>query len=152
MTRVFLSIGIKAMLDGTLAREAARERDREQRLEELLAQVAGVGRVAVMVTLSQSGEVHYAVDRNTTASSSTEKDAQGGTRTTTNETAQDRTLLVGDRALITRETTPAVAGVVIVAEGGGDVLVRDALTRAAATLAGVEVNRVQVLEMGGHQE
>jgi len=33
--RVFLLIGLKAMLDGTLAREAARERDRERILEEL---------------------------------------------------------------------------------------------------------------------
>ena len=33
--RVFLLIGLKAVLDGTLAREAARERDRERILEEL---------------------------------------------------------------------------------------------------------------------
>jgi hypothetical protein len=33
--RVLLPIGIKAMLDGTLAREATRERDRQHVLEEL---------------------------------------------------------------------------------------------------------------------
>jgi len=33
--RVFLLIGLKAVLDGTLAREATRERDRERILEEL---------------------------------------------------------------------------------------------------------------------
>ena len=33
--RVLWSIGIKAMLDGTLAREAARERNRAAVLEEL---------------------------------------------------------------------------------------------------------------------
>jgi hypothetical protein len=35
VTRVLLSIGIKAALDGTLAREAARERERQHVLEEL---------------------------------------------------------------------------------------------------------------------
>ena len=33
--RVFLSIGLKAMLDGTLAREVTRERDRQRLIEEL---------------------------------------------------------------------------------------------------------------------
>jgi hypothetical protein len=35
VTRIFLSIGIKALLDGSLAREAQRERDQQRRLEEL---------------------------------------------------------------------------------------------------------------------
>jgi hypothetical protein len=34
--RILLKIGVKAQLDGTLAREAARERDRERILDELL--------------------------------------------------------------------------------------------------------------------
>ena len=37
--RVLLRIGIKAMLDGTLGREAARERDRERIIEELAARI-----------------------------------------------------------------------------------------------------------------
>ena len=36
VTRVVFQVGVKAMLDGTLAREAARERDRERILGELL--------------------------------------------------------------------------------------------------------------------
>jgi hypothetical protein len=36
VSRVILRIGIKALLDGTLGREAARERDRERVLGELL--------------------------------------------------------------------------------------------------------------------
>jgi hypothetical protein len=39
--RVLLPIGIKAMLDGTLAREAARERDRQRLLEELDRKLRG---------------------------------------------------------------------------------------------------------------
>jgi hypothetical protein len=35
VTRVFLRIGLKAVLDGTLAREAARDRDRERTFAEL---------------------------------------------------------------------------------------------------------------------
>ena len=39
MTRVLFPIYVKALFDGSLDREAARERDREQRLEELTRQL-----------------------------------------------------------------------------------------------------------------
>jgi hypothetical protein len=39
--RVLLKIGVKAALDGTLAREAARERDRERLLTELARREVG---------------------------------------------------------------------------------------------------------------
>jgi hypothetical protein len=42
VTRVFLSIGIKAMLDGTLDRELARERNRQRALDELARQFEAI--------------------------------------------------------------------------------------------------------------
>jgi len=41
--RILLKIGVKAMLDGTLDREATRERDRQRILEELTRREFGVG-------------------------------------------------------------------------------------------------------------
>ena len=55
--RVFLSIGLKAMLDGTLAREVTRERNRQRLLDELdrklrqrAEQTAGANRVTTPTT------------------------------------------------------------------------------------------------------
>jgi len=42
--RVFLSIGLKAMLNGTLDREAARERDGQRLLEDARPQTPPAGR------------------------------------------------------------------------------------------------------------
>ena len=39
--RIFLRVGLKAVLDGTLAREAARERDRQRILAELTRRELG---------------------------------------------------------------------------------------------------------------
>jgi hypothetical protein len=39
--RILLRIGVKAVLDGTLAREAARERDRERLLAEMARDLRG---------------------------------------------------------------------------------------------------------------
>jgi hypothetical protein len=44
--RVFLRIGLKAVLDGTLAREAAREHNRERVLNELARREFGAGNEA----------------------------------------------------------------------------------------------------------
>ena len=41
--RILLCIGVKAVLDGTLAREAARERDRERILDGLACREFGAG-------------------------------------------------------------------------------------------------------------
>jgi hypothetical protein len=41
--RVLLPIGIKALLDGSLSRDAARERDQERVLEELMRREIGAG-------------------------------------------------------------------------------------------------------------
>jgi hypothetical protein len=41
--RVILMIGVRALLDGTLGREAARDRDRQRALEELTLREFGTG-------------------------------------------------------------------------------------------------------------
>jgi len=40
-----------------------------------------------------------------------------------------------------------VEGVIIVAEGGDDILIKEALMNAAKTVLGIEMHKVQVLKM-----
>lgn len=124
----------------------------ERRLEEALSLVDGAGRVRVMLTFSQGRETVFAVDRNMNTSTTQEQDAQGGTRYQSSQQGQDSTLIITDRAgvdrpLVVRENPPVIGGVMIIAEGGDNVLVRDGLIRATSTLLGIDINRVQVLKM-----
>jgi len=128
------------------------ERALEHRLEEVLSLVDGAGRVRVLVSFAQRRETVFAVDRNINNSVTREEDAQGGTRYQSNQQEQDNTLIITDRSgldrpLVVRETEPVVGGVVIIAEGGDNVLVQDALIRATSTLLGIEIHRVQVMKM-----
>ena len=132
----------------------AYERLLERRLEEVLSLVDGVGQVRVMLTFAQGRETVFAVDRNASNSVTQEQDAQGGTRYQSSQQNQDNTLIITDRAgvdrpLVVTENPPVIGGVMIIAEGGDNVLVRDALIRAASTLLGIDINRVQVLKMRG---
>lgn len=128
------------------------ERVLEIRLEEALSLVEGVGQVRVLVTFAKGRETVFAVDRNISTSVTQEQDAQGGTRYQSSQQGQDNTLIITDRTgvdrpLVVTETPPVIGGVVIIAEGGDDILVRDALIRATSTLLGIDIHRVQVMRM-----
>ena len=130
------------------------ERALERRLEEILSLVNGAGQVRVMVSIIQGRETVFVVDRSINTSTTQEQDAQGGTRYQSSWQGQDKTLIITDRTgtdrpLIVKEIEPVIGGVIIIAEGGDDVLVRDALIRGASTLLGIEINRVQVMRMRG---
>ena len=122
----------------------------EARLEEFFSMVEGAGQVRVMLGPNTGHETVYAIDVTQSGSSTTEKDAQGGTREVTQHQSQEKTVMITDRQgtdrpLVLREIPAQVQGIVIIAEGGDNAFVRDALTRAAVAVLGVESHRVQVL-------
>lgn len=128
------------------------EAEWEKRLEEVFALMDGVGKVRVLLSVTPEQEKEYATDANTTESVTRETDGQGGSRETHSRSSQETTLVLTDKngagyPLVLRESAPKVVGAVVIAEGGDNVFVRDALTKAACTVLGLEANKVQVLKM-----
>ena len=126
------------------------ERALEARLEEFFALVEGAGRVRVMISPLAGRETIFAVDVNQSNSFSQEEDSQGGKRETRQYQSQENTVIITDRQgvdrpLVLREIEPKIQGIVIIAEGGESPFVRDALTRAARAVLGLEAHNIQVL-------
>jgi stage III sporulation protein AG len=126
------------------------ERALEERLAEFLSLVEGAGQVSVMVSPLTGRETVFATDRTENTTVTNEADSEGGTRETRQSQLSQETVMVGNRTgtiepLIIREIEPRVAGVVIVAEGGDCVFVRDALSRAARAVLGLDAHLIQVL-------
>ena len=119
----------------------------EARLAEALSLVEGAGQVHVMLTFSQGRQTVFATDRNINYSTMQEQDNQGGSRQQNNHQSQDQTLIIADRPLVIQENPPQIGGVIIIAEGAGNIVVQDALMRATSTLLGIEINRVHVMTM-----
>ena len=96
----------------------------EKKLENILMQMDGVGRVDVMITVSDGGEQIVEKDKKTTSSSTGERDSGGGERSVTEQAGEDSTVYVETAdekyPYVQKETLPTVAGVVVVAEGGGN--------------------------------
>ncbi|MBQ7858814.1 MAG: stage III sporulation protein AG [Faecalibacterium sp.] len=108
------------------------EQQLEQRLEQLLGQMAGVGQVQVMVTLSSSEQAVFATDTSYTGSG---------------EAHQDHVLLSNGTALQQTTLVPAVNGVAVICQGGGEITVIARITEVLAALLDISTNRISVQQM-----
>ena len=124
----------------------------ERRLADILSCVENAGEVRVMLTLSHGKELTVARDARTERSTTQEADAEGGTRSAGSESEAGQTVVLrgadgGETPLVLKEAEPRVEGALIIAEGGDDIFVKDALIRAAYTVLGIEPHKVQVFKM-----
>ncbi|MDR1000539.1 MAG: hypothetical protein LBL96_07055 [Clostridiales bacterium] len=124
----------------------------EKRMETALSQIDGAGKVKVLLTLTQGKELVVAEDKTTNQDINEETDGAGGTRKTHSLSEEHTLVLYTDEngvevPLILREVSPVIEGAVIIAEGGENIFVKDALTRAAETVLGLTTDKVQVFKM-----
>ena len=124
----------------------------EQRLADILSCVENAGRVRVLLKLSYGKELVVAEDIRSEQSTTQESDNEGGAREATDTAQEGQTVRLrqadgSELPLVLKEIEPRVEGALIIAEGGGDIFVKDALIRAAYTVLGVEPHKVQVLKM-----
>ena len=128
----------------------------ETRLENILSQMEGVGKVDVMITLSDTGESVVEKDREDSYSSVTETDSDGGNRATTEHEESYKTVYVENGSetypYIEKEGLPSIKGVVIVAEGGENPTVVSEISDAVMALFPVEAHRIKVVKMSSKEE
>jgi len=122
-----------------------------RQLEEILSLVAGAGQVRVMLTLGSTASI-YAQNSQLSLSATVENDGEGGLRNIDSETNSHTYVMLrqadgSERPLRLQEVRAPIEGVIIVAQGAGDIVVRDALIRAAATGLNIGIHQVQVFQM-----
>ncbi|MDR2044923.1 MAG: stage III sporulation protein AG [Clostridium sp.] len=123
----------------------------EQRLKETLGNMAGIGKVDVMITLQSSEELVVEKDSPRSVSHTEETDAEGGSRNVYQEDRQEETVYRttgGESApYVVKTLMPKVSGVVVVAQGAGTAGVNRSITEAVQALFGIGANKVKVLKM-----
>lgn len=128
----------------------------EDKLENVLSQMDGVGQVEVMVTISDVGESVVEKDKNSTTTVTSESDSAGGERTTTESNTDEQTVYVenqdGTYPYIQKEKLPTIEGVVVVAEGGGSSVVVTNISETVQALLPVEAHRIKVVKMCSKEE
>jgi len=142
----------EALSSGT--EEASYEKKQEKRLKEALQRVEGVGQVEVMITLKVSSEKVVEKDTPSTSQTVEEEDSGGGKRSTRDESWSEATvyreLEDGSRTpYVVKELEPQVEGVIVIAEGGGNPLVRQNILEAVQALFPVEAHKIKIMKMEG---
>lgn len=117
----------------------------ENKLENILTQLKGVGKVRVMITLEDTAEVVPAFNTTKNNETTKENDSQGGTREIVREdmTIQVVTNEKGE-PIVLKEIRPTIKGVIVIAEGAENLEVKEMLYEAVKTALGVPGNRVEV--------
>lgn len=135
-----------------LSGEAAYTADLEKRLASSLSYMEGVGRVKVMITLQSSAEKVIEKDIPASRASTTETDAEGGSRSVNEMDNQEMTVYETEEngaqtPYVVKNMEPTVEGVVVVAEGGGNEEVRKNITEAIQALFNIEAHKIKVVKM-----
>ena len=134
----------------------------ERNLERVLAQMKGVGEVTVMITLKESAEKVVEKDVSVSGESVNEEDSQGGVRKTENESRGETTVYyggggsgglrgssfegAGQNPYVSKERTPRVEGVVVVAGGGDDAVVIQNITESVQALFGIDTHKIRIVK------
>lgn len=142
---------------GMLAQKTQQESDYalylERKLSEVLSEVEGVGEVNVMITLQSSAEKVVEKDVESENEEIQEKDSQGGSRFTKNSVQSQTTVYNGgtkegeaSEPYITKELTPAIEGVVVIAQGGENAVTVRNITEAVQALFDIDTHKIKVMK------
>ena len=120
-------------------RQSEETEDLQLRLSNLLSQMAGAGRVKVLLTEATGEQIFYQEDRDTSDSDQS-------------QTTRTDTVIVTDgthsqEGLIRQVNPPTYLGAVILCQGADQPSVRLAITEAVANATGLGYHKITVLKM-----
>lgn len=126
--------------------------DLEERLTAILEDMAGVGKVKVMITLKSSSERIVEKEVPVNRSATNEEDSQGGSRIVNQVETGDATVYSrtgnDSEPYVVKTLPPEIEGVLVVAEGAGSGSVSRTVTEIVQALFDVEAHKVKVVKMG----
>ena len=111
----------------------------EAKLSKVLSNMNGAGTVSVMITLESGAEIVVATSKEERTNSST-----GSSNNTQSVTIVETPIIIGDEPLVLMEILPIIKGVIVVAQGAGNIQVRLELLRAVQALLEIDSNNIEI--------
>jgi len=124
----------------------------ERQLKEILTHINGAGKVEVMLTLQSTEEIEPAYNIQETKKTTEEEDTQGGIRYVTELITSKQVVVIREQSghekpVVIRKISPQIEGVIIIAEGADNSIVKEMLTNAAETVLNIPAYKIKVLPM-----
>ena len=127
-------------------------KEMENRVQKILENISGIGKVSVMITLSNYGEEIVEKDTETIQIDIEEEDAEGGSRNRVEKTQHYETIYTVDDdgnniPYVVQTRLPSIAGVVVIAQGAGDRQVKQNIIDALEVLFNISEHKIKVIKM-----
>lgn len=123
----------------------------EEKLEDILSKIEGVGSVKVFINYSESSETVAMYNENSKMSTTEETDKSGGTRKVEQTDSQKEVIYQeqnGTKTPIVQKTVePKIEGAIITAKGAGDINVKTSIIQAVEAATGLATHKIQVFTM-----
>ena len=124
------------------------EHSLESQLEEILQQISGVGRTEVLIVYEDDGKVIIEKDESVSEELIQEADSSGGTRTTTINRNERQTIYAnGEIPYVIQKISPTIEGVLVVAEGAGNTMVKNQIQQTIEALFGLDAHKISIMKM-----
>lgn len=149
--RIVTEDNTKKLAETSNVEESTSNNDIEYRLENILSDIRGVGKVKVLVTYSQTNQVIPMYDEDSTQTTTEETDSSGGTRIT-NESSSKKDIIYEEKdnkkSPITQSIVSAkIEGAIVTAEGAKNSEVKTNIIQAVEAVTGLSTYKIQVFEM-----
>ncbi len=124
----------------------------EERLENILTAVEGAGKVKVMITVAASEKEILGKDRESVSGNLTETDSEGGSRSNVENQVQEEVIYLTDGEgnripYVVQTQLPQVTGVVVVAQGAGNEVIKENIIEAVEVLFNLSKHKIKVIKM-----
>ncbi len=125
-----------------------REYSLEVELKEILQKISGVGRTEVFITYEDEGKIIVEKDESVSEELIEEADSSGGTRTTTSARNEKATVYGNaEEPYVIQELSPTIKGILVVAEGGGNMTVKKQIQETIEALFGLDSHKISIMKM-----
>lgn len=135
----------------TVQSSSAYEERIKSELVDALSIMSGVGKVKVMIYFESGSESILAANKTDSTKKVDEKDNQGGTRTTTEDSRVINVVIVNEgsanRPYVIKQVNPSIGGVMVVAEGANNLEIKERIHTAVKTVLGIPAYKVSVMPM-----
>ena len=123
----------------------------EERLEEILSNINGVGNVKVFINYSESSETVAMYNENSKTSVTEETDTSGGVRKVEETDSQKEIVYQEDSGsktpIVQKTVEPKIEGAIITAKGASNINIKTSIIQAVEAATGLATHKIQVFEM-----
>lgn len=125
--------------------------DIEEKLENILSKIQGVGDVKVCINYSESSEVVAMYNETSKVSNTEEADTSGGTRKIQETDLQKEIVYQEENGekmpITTKVVQPKIEGAIITAKGASNANTKANIIQAVEAVTGLATHKIQVFEM-----